>query len=190
MQAPVLRSSRRRRQRHTLAVGARPERVVVMFICNHCPYVKAVIDKIVRDTTELARARHRQHRDLEQRPRRLSRRFVRQHEGVRGAPRHDDSVCLRRIAGRRARLRRRLHAGLLRLRPRPDARLSRPARRSGRSTDPAAPRELFHAMVEIARTGKAPRDAAPSIGCSIKWRASKGRSNRTRSRSGIAASAT
>ena len=27
--------------------------LVVMFICNHCPYVKAIIDKIVRDTFEL-----------------------------------------------------------------------------------------------------------------------------------------
>jgi len=28
--------------------------LLVMFICNHCPYVKAVIDRIVRDCTELA----------------------------------------------------------------------------------------------------------------------------------------
>ena len=27
---------------------------LVMFICNHCPYVKAVIDRIVRDAKELA----------------------------------------------------------------------------------------------------------------------------------------
>ena len=26
---------------------------LVMFICNHCPYVKAVIDRIVRDADEL-----------------------------------------------------------------------------------------------------------------------------------------
>jgi hypothetical protein len=24
-----------------------------MFICNHCPFVKAVLDKIVRDAAEL-----------------------------------------------------------------------------------------------------------------------------------------
>ena len=28
--------------------------LLVMFICNHCPYVKAVRKKIVRDTTELS----------------------------------------------------------------------------------------------------------------------------------------
>ena len=26
---------------------------MVMFICNHCPYVKAIRDRIVRDTNEL-----------------------------------------------------------------------------------------------------------------------------------------
>jgi len=29
--------------------------LVVMFICNHCPYVKAVVTKIVRDMNDLAR---------------------------------------------------------------------------------------------------------------------------------------
>ena len=29
--------------------------MLVMFICNHCPYVKAVIDRIVRDANELKR---------------------------------------------------------------------------------------------------------------------------------------
>jgi peroxiredoxin len=27
--------------------------LLVMFICNHCPYVKAVLDRLVRDVTEL-----------------------------------------------------------------------------------------------------------------------------------------
>ena len=30
-----------------------PSGLLVMFICNHCPFVKAVIDKIVRDAGEL-----------------------------------------------------------------------------------------------------------------------------------------
>ena len=28
--------------------------LMVMFICNHCPYVKAVIDRIIRDARELS----------------------------------------------------------------------------------------------------------------------------------------
>ncbi len=30
-----------------------PHGLLVMFICNHCPYVKAVRARIVRDTREL-----------------------------------------------------------------------------------------------------------------------------------------
>ncbi|OFX14675.1 MAG: alkyl hydroperoxide reductase, partial [Alphaproteobacteria bacterium RIFOXYD12_FULL_60_8] len=30
-----------------------PKGTLIMFICNHCPYVQAVIDRVVRDVTEL-----------------------------------------------------------------------------------------------------------------------------------------
>ena len=33
-------------KRHDLAAVRGPNGLVVMFICNHCPYVKAVIDRI------------------------------------------------------------------------------------------------------------------------------------------------
>ena len=35
---------------------------------------------------------------------------------------------------------------------------------------PNARRELFEAMVAIARTGQGPQEQIPSIGCSIKWK--------------------
>jgi hypothetical protein len=38
----------------TLAEAAGPKGVLVMFICNHCPYVKAAIGRIVRDAAALA----------------------------------------------------------------------------------------------------------------------------------------
>src|SRR6266478_8271046 len=41
-------------KRHGLAAVRGPNGLVVMFICNHCPYVKAVIDRIVRDCGELS----------------------------------------------------------------------------------------------------------------------------------------
>src|SRR5713101_6964782 len=41
-------------KRHDLAAVRGPNGLVVMFICNHCPYVKAVIDRIVRDCRELS----------------------------------------------------------------------------------------------------------------------------------------
>ena len=36
-------------KRHTLDSVRGENATVVMFICNHCPYVKAIVDKIVRD---------------------------------------------------------------------------------------------------------------------------------------------
>ena len=30
-----------------------PRGLLVMFICNHCPYVKAILERLVRDTGEL-----------------------------------------------------------------------------------------------------------------------------------------
>ena len=41
-------------KRHGLASARGAKGLLVMFICNHCPYVKAVIHRIVRDTRELA----------------------------------------------------------------------------------------------------------------------------------------
>ena len=37
----------------TLDECAGPNGVLVMFICNHCPYVKAIRERLVRDTREL-----------------------------------------------------------------------------------------------------------------------------------------
>ena len=41
-------------KRYSLASARGPNGLLVMFICNHCPYVKAVLDRIVRDCSELA----------------------------------------------------------------------------------------------------------------------------------------
>ena len=38
---------------YRLADLSGPNSTLVMFICNHCPYVKAVIDRVVRDVNEL-----------------------------------------------------------------------------------------------------------------------------------------
>ena len=38
---------------HALSEIAGPKGTLVMFICNHCPYVLAVIDRIVRDGRDL-----------------------------------------------------------------------------------------------------------------------------------------
>src|SRR3989304_2601263 len=41
-------------KRYTLVKTRGPNGLLVMFICNHCPYVKAVLDRIVRDCAELS----------------------------------------------------------------------------------------------------------------------------------------
>ncbi len=38
---------------HSIFSHAGPNGLVVAFICNHCPYVKAVISRIVRDANDL-----------------------------------------------------------------------------------------------------------------------------------------
>jgi peroxiredoxin len=40
-------------ERHSPATARGEKGLVVMFICNHCPYVKRSIDRIVRDCQEL-----------------------------------------------------------------------------------------------------------------------------------------
>src|SRR3981081_4319278 len=41
-------------KRYTLDTVRGENGLLVMFICNHCPYVKAVLDKLVRDARDLA----------------------------------------------------------------------------------------------------------------------------------------
>ena len=145
---------------------------LVMFICNHCPYVKAVIDRVVRDATELealgVRAVAICSNDASTYPDDSfdnMKRFAEQHGSTfpylhdesQDVARAYDAVCTPDFFGFNADLE-------LRYRGRLDE--------SGR--EPAGPdvrRELFEAMKQIAETGQGPGDQKPSIGCSIKWKA-------------------
>ena len=40
-------------KRYTRNAVAGPNGLLVMFICNHCPFVKAVLDKLVREAADL-----------------------------------------------------------------------------------------------------------------------------------------
>jgi len=42
-------------KRHSPASARGENGLVVMFICNHCPYVKRSLDRILRDSRELAK---------------------------------------------------------------------------------------------------------------------------------------
>ncbi len=149
-----------------------PNGLLVMFICNHCPYVQAVIDRIVRDARDLAPlgigVAAISANDPVAYPEDSFERmggFAREH-GLRFPYLFDESqavaraygaVCTPDFFGFDARLH-------LQYRGRLDASRRDPA-------PPEARRELFEAMKTIAAGGSGPAEQLPSIGCSIKWRA-------------------
>ena len=157
-------------RRHTLASVRGANGTVVMFICNHCPYVKAVVAKIVRDMTEL---RERgvgsiaiMSNDVAAYPDDSfdqMKVFAAQHgftfpyviDETQEVARAFDAVCTPDFFGFDGDL-------ALAYRGRLDA--------SGRSSNPLASRELFDAMVAVARNSAAPAIQHPSVGCSIKWK--------------------
>ncbi|MBL8471900.1 MAG: thioredoxin family protein [Rhodocyclaceae bacterium] len=151
------------------ARGARG--LLVMFICNHCPYVKAVIHRIVRDTRELAAygvgciaIMSNDPTDypedswdhMVQIAERLQFPFPYVLDETQAVARAYGAVCTPDFFGYNANLE-------LQYRGRLDA--------SRRDTAPeGAGRELFEAMRAIATTGRGPTEQIPSVGCSIKWK--------------------
>jgi peroxiredoxin len=145
--------------------------LLVMFICNHCPYVKAVIDRIVRDTRELLEHGVKSVAIMSNDPtdyaedsfhnmQRVAQEykfpFPYLYDETQAIARSYGAVCTPDFFGYNAAL-------ALQYRGRLDA--------SRKDTAPLdAPRELFAAMKQIAMTGDGPRDQIPSMGCSIKWR--------------------
>ncbi len=157
-------------KRHSLASARGPNGLVVMFICNHCPYVKAVIDRIIRDCRELAQhgvgsiavmsndpAEYAE--DSFENMKRVAREkgfpFPYVFDETQAVARAYDAQCTPDFFGFNADLE-------LQYRGRLDA--------SRKDSVPNARRELFEAMLQVARTGKGPQDQTPSIGCSIKWK--------------------
>jgi peroxiredoxin len=144
--------------------------LLVMFICNHCPYVKAVIDRIVRDCKELAPLGIGSIAVMSNDPtdypedsfdnmKRVAREkgfpFPYVIDETQDVARAYGAVCTPEFFGFDAALELQYHGRL-------DA--------SRRDAVPNARRELFEAMVQIAETGKGPKEQIPSVGCSIKWR--------------------
>ena len=158
-------------RRHTLASARGPNGLLVMFICNHCPYVKAVIDRIIRDARELATLGVGSIAIMANDPalypedswdemvataQRLDFPFPYVLDETQAVARAYGAVCTPDFFGFNARLE-------LQYRGRLDA--------SGRSAAaPDARRDLFEAMRLVATSGQGPAEQSPSIGCSIKWR--------------------
>jgi peroxiredoxin len=144
---------------------------VIVFICNHCPYVKAVIGRLVRDTRELAElgigTAAISSNDVETYPEDSfdnMKAFAAQHrfpfpylfDESQDVARAYGALCTPDFFG---------FNGALELQYR--GRLDE----SRKEIAPGARRDLFEAMKQVALTGVGPRDQISSIGCSIKWRA-------------------
>jgi peroxiredoxin len=147
-----------------------PNGTLIVFMCNHCPYVKAVIDRLIRDANDLkalgvntiaisSNDATAYPADSFENMRRwaLEKRFPFPylHDETQEVARAYGAVCTPDFFG--------YDAGLgLQYRGRLDE--------SKRDQAPNARRELFEAMRQVAETGQGPKEQVPSMGCSIKWR--------------------
>lgn len=156
---------------HSLRELAGPRGTLVMFICNHCPYVRAVLPRIVRDVRELLPLGvhaiainpndERSHPDDSfERMKAVSKEwlfpFHYLHDTTQDVARAYDAVCTPDFYGFDADLR-------LQYRGRLDA-----SRKEAAPDD--SDRELFDAMRLIAHYGYGPGEQHASMGCSIKWK--------------------
>jgi peroxiredoxin len=145
--------------------------LLVMFICNHCPYVKAIRDRLVRDTLELKALGVNSVAIMSNDPAEYAEdsfenmKAVAEQEGfpfpylideTQETAKAYGAVCTPDFFGYNADLE-------LQYRGRLDA-----SRKEAASPD--VRRDLFEAMAQVARTGKGPQEQVPSMGCSIKWK--------------------
>ncbi len=155
----------------TLQQCAGENGLLVMFICNHCPFVKAILERIVRDTRELKQHGINSVAIMSNDPSDYPEDSFDNMKRV--ATEHDfpfpylldesqqiakayGAVCTPDFFGYNKQLG-------LQYRGRLDA--------SGKEAAPKdAPRELYDAMRRVAQSGRGPEIQTPSIGCSIKWK--------------------
>ncbi len=144
--------------------------LLVMFICNHCPYVKAVLDRIVRDARDLQALgvncvaimsndptdypedsfdNMQKIAETNQFP------FPYLMDESQAVAKAYGAVCTPDFFGYN-------RDGGLQYRGRLDA-----SRKEAAAPD--VRRDLFEAMKQVAETGRGPVDQIPSMGCSIKW---------------------
>ena len=144
---------------------------VIVFICNHCPYVRAVIDRLVADARVLMREGvgfaaissndatsypEDSFSNMRDFAKRQDFPFPYLYDESQAIARAYGAVCTPDFFGYDRQLK-------LKYRGRLD---------EGRTSPPPPNprRELLEAMRAIAAGGEAPAAQVPSIGCSIKWR--------------------
>lgn len=145
--------------------------LLIAFICNHCPYVKAIAERFKQDTDELmangvnvlavmSNDYHDYAADSPENMKAFSAHYgfsfpylVDETQSVGKAY---NAICTPDFFGLN-------NQGELQYRGRlDDVRMNSSAQNRSR--------ELYDAMMQIAKTDQGPRDQQPSMGCSIKWR--------------------
>lgn len=156
----------------TLADIKGEKATLIMFICNHCPYVRSVIDRIVRDVAELqtlglsaaaicandaSNYPEDSFENMKLFAKEHSFTFPYLHDETQAIARAYDAVCTPDFFGFDSEMG-------LQYRGRLDA-----SRKEAASPD--VRRDLLISMKEVIETGKGPKEQIPSMGCSIKWKA-------------------
>ena len=146
--------------------------LLVMFICNHCPYVKSIRDRLVRDTAELmdygingiaimsndpAEYEEDSFENMKKIAEEFSFPFPYLLDETQQVAKAYGAVCTPDFFGYNKSMQ-------LQYRGRLDA-----SRKEAAAAD--VKRDLFEAMKQVARTGRGPEQQIPSMGCSIKWKA-------------------
>lgn len=155
----------------TLADCTGERATLVMFICNHCPYVKAIQERLVRDTSDLLGYGVKSVAIMPNDPTdypedsfenmkivaaKFDYSFPYLFDETQETARAYGAVCTPDFFGYNAALE-------LQYRGRLDASGIKPA-------SPDAQHDLFEAIKQIAESGEGPKEQFPSMGCSIKWK--------------------
>ena len=146
---------------------------LVMFICNHCPYVKSVIHRIVEDVTTLKEkgigviaimsndvndpkyGEEDSFDNMKLFSEKNNFVFPYVYDETQSVGREYNAVCTPDFFGFNAN-------NELQYRGRLEE--------SKMEIIPNAKKELLEAMIQISETGSGPKYQIPSIGCSIKWK--------------------
>ena len=146
--------------------------LLVMFICNHCPYVKSIRERIVRDTKELmtfgvntiaimsndpAEYEEDSFENMQAVAAEYGFPFPYLIDETQDVAKAYGAVCTPDFFGYNK-------AMALQYRGRLDE-----SRKETAADD--VKRDLFEAMKQVAQTGHGPEQQIPSMGCSIKWKA-------------------
>jgi peroxiredoxin len=144
--------------------------LLVMFICNHCPYVKAILPRLIKDCRELqtlgvntvaimsndpTEYPEDSFENMQKIAKDMAFPFPYLLDTTQQTAKDYGAVCTPDFFGFNNQFE-------LQYRGRFDE--------SRKETAPNSTRDLFKAMKLIAETGQGPKEQIASIGCSIKWR--------------------